>query len=397
MHHVRHWYRCPSNTNTAGPINPTRSSTMSANSTMSGTGTVGPVSPSSSSMSSSSMSMNSTMSGTGTAAPSFTNTAGPINPTRSSSTSANSTMAGTGTGSSSMPASTSSTASSSSVSAAPTQSSNSTMSGTGSSTMPASTSSSSSMSPSSSSQASTSTSASPSSSTQAGTTSSAPASSSTVTIATPITPSASRDPTSSSASTSISTSVAPGFTPSPSPVSSYQDRVLLAHNVHRANHSAADLTYSNELAAVAQEIASSCVYAHDSTVESTTGNGVYGQNIAAGLTADEVTDVITNLWYNNEVNAYAPYYGQANPGGNFADYGHFTQVVWQGTTVVGCATQDCSAGGLANVGPNVPPYFTVCNYYEAGNYGGEYADNIDAPLGFPTVDGSYGVADSVNV
>jgi len=195
----------------------------------------------------------------------------------------------------------------------------------------------------------------------------------------------------------VTSTVPPGFTPSPSPVSAYADRVLLAHNVHRANHSAADLTYSNELAAVAQEIASSCVYAHDTTVESTTGNGVYGQNIAAGLTADEVTDVITNLWYNNEVNAYSPYYGQVNPEGNFNDYGHFTQIVWQGTTVVGCATQDCSANGLANVGSNVPPYFTVCNYYEAGNYGGEYADNIDEPLGFPTVDGSYGVADSVNV
>jgi len=238
---------------------------------------------------------------------------------------------------------------------------------------------------------------SPSSSTQSSTTSSAPASSSTVTIATPITPTVSRDPTSTASSTSVTSSIPPGFTPSPSPVSAYADRVLLAHNVHRANHSAADLTYSNELAAVAQQIASSCVYAHDTTVQSTTGNGVYGQNIAAGLTADEVTDVITNLWYNAEVNAYSPYYGQANPGGNFNDYGHFTQVVWQGTTVVGCATQDCSAGGLANVGPNVPPYFTVCNYYEAGNYGGEYADNIDAPLGFPTVTGDYGVADSVNV
>merc|ERR1719359_2494947 len=161
------------------------------------------------------------------------------------------------------------------------------------------------MSPSSSSMSTSS--MSPSSSTQSSTTSSAPATS----------------------STSVTSSIPPGFTPSPSPVSAYADRVLLAHNVHRANHSAADLTYSNELAAVAQEIASSCVYAHDTTVESTTGNGVYGQNIAAGLTADEVTDVITNLWYNNEVTAYAPYYGQANPGGNFNNYGHFTQVVWQ--------------------------------------------------------------------
>merc|ERR1711967_140713 len=256
----------------------------------------------------------------------------------------------------------------------------------------------SSMSTASSTRATTSsTSMSPSSSTQASTTSSAPASSSSVTIATPISPTASRDPTSTAASTSVTSSVPPGFTPSPSPVSSYENRVLLHHNVHRANHSAADLSYSNELANVAQQIASSCVYAHDTTVESTTGNGVYGQNIAAGLTADEVTDVITNLWYNNEVNAYSPYYGQVNPEGNFNDYGHFTQIVWQGTTVVGCATQDCSANGLANVGSNVPPYFTVCNYYEAGNYGGEYADNIDAPLGFPTVTGDYGVADSVNV
>merc|ERR1712232_758502 len=359
-----------SGTGTAGPINPTRSSTMSMNSTMSGTGTAGPsftntagpINPTRSST----MSMNTTMSGTGTAAPSFTNTAGPINPTRSSSTSANSTMVGTGTGSSSMPASTSSSSMSTS-----------------------------SMSPSSSSMSTSS--MSPSSSTQSSTTSSAPASSSIVTIATPITPTVSRDPTSTASSTSVTSTVPPGFTPSPSPVSAYADRVLLAHNVHRANHSAADLTYSNELAAVAQEIASSCVYAHDTTVQSTTGNGVYGQNIAAGLTADEVTDVITNLWYNNEVSFYAPYYGQANPGGNFNDYGHFTQVVWQGTTVVGCATQDCSVGGLANVGPNVPPYFTVCNYYEAGNYGGEYADNIDQPLDFPTVTGDYGVADSVNV
>merc|ERR1712072_11469 len=166
----------------------------------------------------------------------------------------------------------------------------------------------SSMSTSSSSQATTSSSSmSPSSYTQSSTTSSAPASSSTVTIATPITPTVSRDPTSTASSTSVTSTVPPGFTPSPSPVSAYADRVLLAHNVHRANHSAADLTYSNELAAVAQEIASSCVYAHDTTVESTTGNG---------------------------------------------DYGQFTQIVWQGTTVVGCATQDCSANGLANVGPN---------------------------------------------
>ncbi|KAI7205531.1 hypothetical protein KC316_g212, partial [Hortaea werneckii] len=74
------------------------------------------------------------------------------------------------------------------------------------------------------------------------------------------------------------------------------DRVLLARNGHRANHSAADLTYTDEFANVAQRIASSFVYAHDTIRKSTTGNGVYGQNIAADQTANEVTDVITKRW-----------------------------------------------------------------------------------------------------
>jgi uncharacterized protein YkwD len=34
------------------------------------------------------------------------------------------------------------------------------------------------------------------------------------------------------------------------------------HNIHRANHSAPDLTWSDSLAATAQKIGETCVYAH---------------------------------------------------------------------------------------------------------------------------------------
>ena len=42
----------------------------------------------------------------------------------------------------------------------------------------------------------------------------------------------------------------------------YQGLVLLNHNIHRANHSVADLVYNSTLATYAEQIAKTCVYAH---------------------------------------------------------------------------------------------------------------------------------------
>ena len=43
----------------------------------------------------------------------------------------------------------------------------------------------------------------------------------------------------------------------------YSEAVVAHHNAHRANHSAPALSWDAGLAATAQKIASSCVYAHD--------------------------------------------------------------------------------------------------------------------------------------
>ena len=50
----------------------------------------------------------------------------------------------------------------------------------------------------------------------------------------------------------------------------------------------------------------------------------------------------------------------------FEQYAHMTQIVWKGTLYFGCATQYCPYG-LANAG-SVEPYYTVCNYRDAGKY-----------------------------
>jgi hypothetical protein len=108
---------------------------------------------------------------------------------------------------------------------------------------------------------------------------------------------------------------------------------------------------------------------------SSEGGGDYGQNIAAyGATADNgmtgtqaVAMAITDMWYNGEVNSYLPsYYGQDTPDmSNFEAWGHFSQVVWDGSTGIGCAAVLCPDGSIFN---GFETWFTVCNYFPAGVY-----------------------------
>ena len=59
----------------------------------------------------------------------------------------------------------------------------------------------------------------------------------------------------------------------------------------------------------------------------------------------------TTAWY-NEVSGY----NFGNPDASSGDVGHFTQVVWVGSTHLGCASAKCSFGG----------YMTYCNYGAPG-------------------------------
>ncbi|KAF6237945.1 hypothetical protein HO173_004146 [Letharia columbiana] len=175
----------------------------------------------------------------------------------------------------------------------------------------------------------------------------------------------------------------------------YQGLVLLNHNIHRANHSVPDLVYNSTLASYAEQIAKTCFYNHSKAA----GDGNYGQNIGAGIDAGNISALLTNMLYNDEIENYPLPYGQDVPDGSqFEQWGHFSQMVWSDTTSVGCYTYDCSPAGqpttqdcnangqpyLANTncGPDggTPAVFTVCNYYPAGNVDGEY-EAVKAPLG----------------
>lgn len=126
------------------------------------------------------------------------------------------------------------------------------------------------------------------------------------------------------------------------------------HNNYRAKHvDTGALVWDETLAAGALEHSSACVFEHSS------GAGEYGENLAMGtaLTAQETVD----MWY-DEVDGYSAYWGKEDVPMSVM---HFTQVVWKGTTKVGCGMYDCPDGKLA-----------TCRYQEAGNMMGSFAANV---------------------
>lgn len=181
------------------------------------------------------------------------------------------------------------------------------------------------------------------------------------------------------------------YTPDYSLTGNYSQVMINYHNAHRWNHSAPIASWNDTLAESARKCAETCVFEHRTEID----GGGYGQNIASWGSTDAPTGAenkygaisITNQWYNSEVMNYESYIGQANPpsGLDLDAYGHFTQVVWDKSTEVGCYTAYCGAGTMYSF----QAYFTVCNYYSPGNYADEYGNEVKGfrsnPLGYKSV------------
>ncbi|GEM08434.1 hypothetical protein Rt10032_c05g2451 [Rhodotorula toruloides] len=185
------------------------------------------------------------------------------------------------------------------------------------------------------------------------------------------------EPTSSTQAKPTTTKPAPpAATTSTAPSGdSVQAISLQKHNDLRAKHHAPALTWNAALADAAQAWANKCVFQH--------GGGKAlsaGENIAAysGSKADVAYAI--SLWSDEEAK-----YNYAKPG--YADAtGHFTQMVWKGTTQLGCAQAYCDP--LTIPGSNSwSGYFYVCEYAAAGNIVGSdsattamyFSANVEAP------------------
>ncbi|KAF5359020.1 hypothetical protein D9758_004850 [Tetrapyrgos nigripes] len=135
---------------------------------------------------------------------------------------------------------------------------------------------------------------------------------------------------------------------------------LDAHNVIRRGHATDDLTWSWTLANMASTWADKCLFTPSHGVLSDKLS--YGENMVAA-TGDFSPTAAVQTFVSDE-SAYDP----ANP-----TYNHFTQVVWKGTTEVGCSFAKCSNIFDSSQGEAT---FHVCFYNPPGNVVGEALDNV---------------------
>ncbi len=160
----------------------------------------------------------------------------------------------------------------------------------------------------------------------------------------------------------------PSFAPDPVEASSPPPRAdrtvprgdagafIAAHNAVRAKHCAPPVAWSDEVARVAQKWADhlrdgGCLFEHSQTQ--------YGENLAAGTEGALDPSGVVDMWY-GEISKY-----DFRRGGFSMETGHFTQVVWRATSMIGCGSSRCNGMQI-----------WVCNYETAGNVEGEYRENV---------------------
>ena len=148
---------------------------------------------------------------------------------------------------------------------------------------------------------------------------------------------------------------------------------LSKHNTYRNTHQAPAMTASDSLNSGAQswanQIASSGVFEHSKT--SGVGENIYATyTTASSIDAGTLANEAVKSWYDEVEN-----YNYDKPG--FSDNtGHFTQVVWKGSTQVGCG----AAQGTETIeGTKYNAFYVVCQYTAPGNMSVAFPANVQKP------------------
>lgn len=141
----------------------------------------------------------------------------------------------------------------------------------------------------------------------------------------------------------------------------FKGRVLVTHNKERATLGLGPLVWSDALAANAAKwaahISSLGELEHDESLE------VEGENLWRGTKGAYTPEDMVTLWIDEKAAFRNNPIPNVSITGDIGDVGHYTQVVWRSTGLVGCAVADASGGDEV----------MVCRYMEGGNIMGETA------------------------
>lgn len=139
----------------------------------------------------------------------------------------------------------------------------------------------------------------------------------------------------------------------------FTSAVLNSTNFYRTQHNASDVTWNTTLEEFAVD------YLDENGCEFEHSGGPYGENLAMG--------------YPNAT-ASVEAWGDERDDYNFRrgkfdmDTGHFTQLVWQNTTDMGCGRKLCDRS-----------WYLVCEYWPRGNVEGQYQEMVHQQVGLGSI------------
>ena len=144
-------------------------------------------------------------------------------------------------------------------------------------------------------------------------------------------------------------------------LTSLDDRLLAAHNRERSAAGVAPLAWDPALAAEAaawgEELAASGAFEH---APDRGEEDVQGENLWAGTKGAYAPEEMVEGWIEEKKYFRPGRFPDNSSTGDYADVGHYTQLMWRETDRVGCAL-------AAGAGEEV----LVCRYRTAGNVVGE--------------------------
>lgn len=141
--------------------------------------------------------------------------------------------------------------------------------------------------------------------------------------------------------------------------SAVQERWLAAHNVERQRLDQSALVWDNALARDAdiwaKKLAAMRSFEHDTQKKQ-------GENLWQGSKGEYSPEDMVALWIEERALFKNGKFPDVSTSGKWEDVGHYTQLIWHGTTHVGCAL-------AANDEDDV----LVCRYSPPGNWVGDFS------------------------
>ncbi|TZG24920.1 SCP-like extracellular [Sphingomonas montanisoli] len=140
----------------------------------------------------------------------------------------------------------------------------------------------------------------------------------------------------------------------------FKQRILDSHNTERTTYKLRPLVWSDALAAEAAKWAAHLSALSD--LEHDESLDVEGENLWRGTKGYYTPEDMVKLWISEKKMFQNNPIPDVSVTGDFGDVGHFTQVVWHSTGLVGCAVADAKGGDEV----------MVCRYMEGGNVQGQH-------------------------